>query len=64
MQFYAVAWLIRASLVFVLLTEVRDVEKIKNGKESVSITKIGYPEDRYGNLDKRLQALSIKKALL
>jgi len=63
-QFYAVAWLIRASLVFVLLTEVRDVEKIKNGKESVSITKIGYPEDRYGNLDKRLQALSIKKALL
>lgn len=33
-------------------------------KKAVSITKIGYPEDRYGNLDKRLQALSIKKALL
>ena len=30
-------------------------------KKAVSITKIGYPEDRYGNLDKRLQALSIKK---
>lgn len=33
-------------------------------KKAVSITKIGYSEDRYGNLDKRLQALSIKKALL
>ena len=60
MQFCAVVWLIR----FILLVETRDVEKMKNGKESVSITKIGYPEDRYGNLDKRLQALSIKKALL
>ena len=29
-------------------------------KKAVSITKIGYPEDRYGNLDKRLQALHIR----
>ena len=29
-------------------------------KKAVSITKIGYPEDRYGNLDKRLQALHIE----
>lgn len=33
-------------------------------KKAVSITKILYPEDRYGNFNKRLQALSIKKALL